>query len=206
MRCGLKSTVSRDPDLIDGDNDHPKQGQGIDTRPIRCYSRCGGPSTMTRPSLPQNVLMHNSWPPSSLDRTSSFKMVLNMLPTSRCGNSACLVLESNSSGLEEMIASLTQKRLLGPLLSPGGARNIDLYDAMKSLAWDLLFGIFLDLNRINDKKPIYGTWNRSRKTCFVGNSPCCPCRSGRRCGHLQGRRASMLLVVSGNFWPSACRR
>ncbi len=62
---------------------------------------------------------------------------------------------SETSRLESMVRKLTGERFVEPLLqsvtSPSRNTTIDLYDAMKSLSWDMLFGIFLDLNREQEK-------------------------------------------------------
>ena len=58
---------------------------------------------------------------------------------------------SESSGLEDLIVSLTREQFVEPLVAVR-KKTIDLYDAMKSLAWDMLFGIFLGLDRDDDKR------------------------------------------------------
>ena len=64
-------------------------------------------------------------------------------------------LVSEESGLDVMIRKLTTDRFVEQLLQPGslfsGRRTtINLYESMKALAWDLLFGIFLGLERAHD--------------------------------------------------------
>jgi cytochrome P450 len=64
-------------------------------------------------------------------------------------------LVSESSGLDDMTRTLTLERFIKPLLASGqasssGKTTIDLYDSMKALAWDLLFGIFLGLGRLDE--------------------------------------------------------
>ena len=57
-------------------------------------------------------------------------------------------LVSESSGLEAVIRALITERLIEPLLDGVTRRiTIDLYDAMKTLSWDVLFGVFLGLTR-----------------------------------------------------------
>lgn len=71
---------------------------------------------------------------------------------------------------EPMIRSLTIERFVEPLLSatPSSGNNIiDLYDAMKSLAWDLLFGIFLGLNR-NEDRPMFARMEELQEDLLRG--------------------------------------
>ena len=62
---------------------------------------------------------------------------------------------SETSGLKALISKLTKERFVEPLVRSAASTSrdttFDLYDAMKSLSWDLLFGIFLDLNREQDR-------------------------------------------------------
>ncbi|KAJ9603878.1 hypothetical protein H2200_011400 [Cladophialophora chaetospira] len=78
---------------------------------------------------------------------------------------------SEMSGLENMIRKLTQECFVDPVLrSAAGSRtgaSIDLYDAMKSLSWDLLFGIFLGLSRTNEKTE-FAKWEKLQEDLLRG--------------------------------------
>ncbi|KEF51541.1 uncharacterized protein A1O9_12458 [Exophiala aquamarina CBS 119918] len=71
---------------------------------------------------------------------------------------------------QSMIRSLTVKRLIEPLQgakSTNEGKSIDLYSAMKSLAWDLLFGIFLGLDR-NENGAVFSELERSQVDLLQG--------------------------------------
>ena len=75
------------------------------------------------------------------------------------------LLGSESSGLEAIIRRLTMERFIEPLVQSAqmagrGTLTIDLYDSTKTLAWDMLFGIFLGLDRNVDEREFRRTEDR----------------------------------------------